>query len=205
MALSEFEPLVAALKEKGVEFESGLTADELKGIEQRYEFSFPPDLSDFLSVALPVSEDFPNWRKGTSKETKGDCPIDYSMDWPYRGMCFDIENNSFWMRDWGPKPDDLQEAFEIARKMVKAAPPLIPVFSHRYLPAEPLAAGNPIISVYQTDIIYYGRDLRTYFTHEFKLSAIDHATATEGSHRIRFGSDIIDGIGTQSKSNRFMP
>lgn len=126
------------------------------------------------------------------KLSGGDWPIAKQLDWPYNGICFDIENDGFWMRDWGPKPGDLQAAFDIARKMVKAAPPLIPIFSHRFLPGEPLAAGNPVISVYQTDIIYYGRDLCAYLTHEFQLSAIDHEAATRNSKRIRFWSDITD-------------
>jgi len=36
-----------------------------------------------------------------------------------------------------------------------------------YLPAEPLLAGNPVFSVYQTDIIHYGCDLWDYFVNEF--------------------------------------
>ncbi len=44
---------------------------------------------------------------------------------------------------------------------------MIPVFSHRYLPDDPNEAGNPVFSVYQTDIIYYGADLLDYFENEF--------------------------------------
>lgn len=35
------------------------------------------------------------------------------------------------------------------------------------IPAEPHLPGNPIFSVHQTDIIYYGIDLRDYLIHEF--------------------------------------
>lgn len=45
MAPSELEIVVGALK--GIEFEAGLTPDELKGVEQRYEFSFPPVYANF--------------------------------------------------------------------------------------------------------------------------------------------------------------
>lgn len=180
------------MRDKGIVFEAGLSAAEFRAVENRYGFHFPPDLREFLSLALPTDNDFPNWRSGKIKGNKEGYGIECILDWPYRGMCFDIENNSFWMRDWGPRPDNLREAFRIAQKMVKAAPPLIPVFSHRYLPAEPLAAGNPVISVYQTDIIYYGRDLCTYLTHEFEVSPISHEAATTDSKRIRFWSDIID-------------
>ena len=35
------------------------------------------------------------------------------------------------------------------------------------LPDRPREAGNPVFSVYQTDNIYYGRDLFNYFCNEF--------------------------------------
>jgi hypothetical protein len=108
------------------------------------------------------------------------------------GICFDVEHDGFWIRDWGPKPDVLQEAFQIARKLVKQAPPLIPVFSHRFLPAEPATAGNPVLSVYQTDIIYYGIDLASYFANEFEFPPASHGNGDKSPRRIRFWSDIID-------------
>jgi hypothetical protein len=46
-------------------------------------------------------------------------------------------------------------------------PTLIPIYAHRYLPAQPVLAGNPVFSVYQTDIMHYGNDLASYFAHEF--------------------------------------
>ena len=50
---------------------------------------------------------------------------------------------------------------------VAKAPRLIPILSHRYMPDDPPLAGNPVFSVYQTDIIYYGYDLASYFESEF--------------------------------------
>ena len=44
---------------------------------------------------------------------------------------------------------------------------MIPVFAHRYLPASPWASGNPVFSIYQTDIIYYGLNLPSYLFAEF--------------------------------------
>ncbi len=46
---------------------------------------------------------------------------------------------------------------------------MIPVFAHRMLPSEPHLEGNPVFSVHQTDIIYYGFDLDDYLRHEFRL------------------------------------
>jgi hypothetical protein len=63
------------------------------------------------------------------------------------------------------------------RDLAAAAPRLIPVFGHRYLLAEPCQTGNPVLSIYQTDVVVYGADLRCYLLAEFAgLLGIDHDT-----------------------------
>jgi hypothetical protein len=85
----------------------------------------------------------------------------------------------------------------MARGAVGRVPKLIPVFSHRYMPVEPRLAGNPLLSVYQTDIIYYGRDLRTYLVHEFGKSSHVEATTPEPRH-VSFWSDLVQRINTRA-------
>jgi hypothetical protein len=90
--------LAEDLRAKGVRFEAGLTDEEIHGIEGEYAFSFPPDLRLFLQFALPVSEDFPNWRTGfvlhPMVEWQGGVavarghnliPISQRLDWPAEG------------------------------------------------------------------------------------------------------------------------
>lgn len=156
------------LKSQHVVFEEGLSHSEIDHCEQRFQFRFPPDLRAFLQTTLPVGiesesgrDPFPNWR--SDDETR----LRERLDWPFDGIAFDITNDAFWLDEWGPKPSSLQDALQIARRHVEAAPRLIPVYGHRYLPSEPLLAGNPVFSVYQTDIIFYGIDLWDYFSNEF--------------------------------------
>lgn len=82
-------------------------------------------------------------------------------------MIFDIEHNAFWLKAWGQKPNVLADAVEVAREAVAKAPTLIPILAHRYIPDDPPLAGNPVFSVCQTDIIYYGYDLASYFGNGF--------------------------------------
>ncbi len=154
----------AALEKAGVIFEQGLTKSEIGRIETEFGFTFPPDLAEFLSFALPVSGGFINWRSAP-KEV-----LLERLDWPADGACFDIEHDGFWLGEWGPRPAALPKAFEVAREMLAQAPKLIPIFSHRYLPDRPSLPGNPVFSVYQTDIIYYGIDLFDYLKNEFYVS-----------------------------------
>jgi hypothetical protein len=178
------ESLANEFRKLGMPFEKGLTDSEMLSRERELGFEFPPDLKLVLQTFLPIGEDFPNWRSGPDKELR-----DW-LDWPFRGMCFDIENNSFWLPEWGARPTNLAAAVEITRKALAEAPKLIPVFSHRYIPDSPTAPGNPILSVYQTDIIYYGFDLPSYFNREFGIS--EPLWASKSPRRVPFWSDIID-------------
>jgi hypothetical protein len=149
------------LVQAGVIFESGLTHTEILQIEERYQFRFPPDLRDFLMFALPISNGFLNWREADEER------IVKSLLWPYIAICFYIDDNSFWLKEWGERSASLDEAFAIAKKAVEEAPVLIPIAGHRYIPDRPNEAGNPVFSVYETDIIYYGANLGNYLENEF--------------------------------------
>lgn len=201
-AMPSLTIVLEAMRQKGIAFESGLTAQELEAIEDRYGFRFPADLREFLSLGLPVSDDFPNWRTGKLNRGADSRTIAGLLNWPADGICFDIENNKFWMQDWGAKPDQLEHAFRVAREFLKQAPRLIPVFSHRFLPAEPLTAGSPVISVYQTDIIYYGADLASCWIREFELPTINEGNGSKSPRRIRFWSDVIDRMDSEFESER---
>jgi hypothetical protein len=111
-------------------------------------------------------------------------------------MCFDISNNAFWLDSWGPKPPALSDAYAVARAAVAQAPRLIPICGHRYLPDRPREAGNPVFSVYQTDIIYYGKDLFDYFCNEYRsFFGRREDFVVEGDLRhIEFWSDFAESI-----------
>jgi hypothetical protein len=70
---------------------------------------------------------------------------------------------------------------------------LIPICSHRYIPAAPHEAGNPVFSVHQTDIIYYGADLMDYLQNEFNFYFGRTGYAITGSpKRIPFWSELTE-------------
>ncbi|AII57433.1 hypothetical protein ASJ33_01540 [Dehalococcoides mccartyi] len=174
------------LEQKGVIFEEGLSEEETVLIEQKYDFKFPPDLREFLSLGLPVSDDFINWRSDSEKSIRG------KLDWPYDSMCFDVENDEFWLPEWGKKPQSHEKACEIVKKALDKMPKLIPICSHRYIPDTPCEAGNPVFSVYQTDIIYYGRNLGDYLEIEFDRSR-KWDLQTGYIKQIEFWSEFAEG------------
>lgn len=178
------EAVVNVLHERGIECARGLTDAEISAAESENGFHFPPDLRSLLEHAMPVGDQFPNWREPGSDSMRS------RLDFPADGICFDIEHNDFWLPEWSKRPMGLEAAYSIAREAVRAAPFLIPVYSHRYMPASPCEAGNPVLSVYQADIIPYGFDLPSYLFAEFGIP--NPFPVPPSPREIAFWSEIMD-------------
>ena len=169
---------------------SGYSEDELIGVQQLYSLRFPPDLADIYRKRRSVipKDDF-DWVRTPRAE------IERMLAWPLEGMLFDIDNNGFWMQEWGEKPTKKSAQGEIARAAIAAAPKLIPIYGHRYIPEEPHAHGNPIFSVYQTDIICYGVNLAVYIRAETRgylpTETLESPDLAPPLRRIRFWSFFI--------------
>lgn len=173
MTKKQAKQIIQLLSSKGVHFDSGLTDDEIVQIEQKFELQFPPDLNLFLQTALPTSEGFVNWRLGLKSKDEA-AQIMNRLNWPLEGMLFDLKSNDFWTDAWGKRPDNYEESILIAKKHYETYPKLIPIYSHRYIPSRPNEKDNPVFSVHQMDIIYYGFDLATYFANEFRFALMDN-------------------------------
>jgi hypothetical protein len=146
----------------------GLTDTEFARIEEHYEFEFADDHRAFLAAGLPLSRPTPG-RHGPWPDWRHGDPVDLRerLDWPVRGTLFDVEHNAFWHPSWGQRPGRTREALSTARQHLSQALTMIPVHSHRYLPAGRGTWGHPVLSIHQTDIIVYGTDLADYINQEF--------------------------------------
>ncbi len=71
-------------------------------------------------------------------------------------------------------------------------PKLIPIYSHRYIPSSLNEIGNPVYSVHQTDIIYYGKDLWDYFNIEFGNKMHKDIAFNEIKTKIPFWSELCE-------------
>lgn len=178
--------------QRGTRWKDGLPEDEITDLERRWGLRFPPDYRFFLErlhapdrpvlscsfadkdaanaatavlarahwdehqeMVLRERPSFHNW-------STDDDAIVGAYEWLSDGLVFDVEQNDLWQRDWGRKPASRKGRRARIRELVAGAPKLVPVIGHRYLLAEPLAVGNPVFSVYQSDIIVYETDLRTF-------------------------------------------
>src|SRR5262245_7959995 len=88
-ASDRWDQIRDCLRKAGISFDAGLTSGERRAAELRFGFRFPPDLGDFLGGGLPVGDRWPNWRAPGPREAQ-------QLEWPFDGMCFDIEHNKFW-------------------------------------------------------------------------------------------------------------
>lgn len=95
------------------------------------------------------------------------------------------------MDEWGLKPTSYEDQKNIVQRELANQPKLIPIYSHRYIPDAPNLAGNPVFSVYQTDIIYYGFDLLDYFIKEFRLELPRLYAEDIEPRKIKFWNKII--------------
>ncbi|MFJ3876827.1 hypothetical protein ACIPW5_05145 [Streptomyces sp. NPDC090077] len=140
----------------------GLDARELDAVEARFGFAFSADHRVFLGAGLPHgSPMWPDWRNGDPEDLAS------RLARPAEGVLFDVEHGGFWHPDWGPKPAGTYDALRIARSALSTVPRLVPVYGHRYLPGTAGEWGHPVLSVHQTDIIFYGNDLADYVRREF--------------------------------------
>jgi hypothetical protein len=142
-----------------------MTETQISQAEVFYSIVFPPDFKELLRTFLPVSDSFYDWSNYSADNVK---KIRDSLKWPIEGALFDVRENELWLKTWGKKPSDINERLLIAEKNMINVPKLIPIHSHRYIPSVPNEAGNPIFSVYQMDVIFYGSNIWEYFYVEFK-------------------------------------
>ncbi|WP_066949201.1 hypothetical protein [Microtetraspora fusca] len=104
------------------------------------------------------------------------------------GVLFDVEHNAYWHEEWGDRPAAMTEAIDLARRRLAEAPTMVPVFGHRYLPAGRGTFGHPVLSMHQTDIVFYGLDLADYIRREFTWFGI---RAQEPKSTVAFWSDFV--------------
>jgi hypothetical protein len=166
----------------------GLSSEQIASIEAQLGFRMPDDFAYLLrNVQDPGGVLFP-WPQFDKRR------YDASIEWVLHGIEFDIEKSHLWLeRRWGKRPDTLSAALTIAREDFATWPRLLPICGHRFLPAEPCCPGNPVLSIMQTDIIYYGVDLAHYLLREFVDRDYARHTHAPKIRRIAVWSDFAEG------------
>ena len=111
-------------------------------------------------MELKESPSFMNWL--TDDDT-----VKERLDWLWEGISFDAKHTGLWPSSWGHKPAEYESMKAEVRSIMQGAPQLIPLFGHRYLLAEPCESGNPVFSVWQSDIVVFSASLRDLLLLDF--------------------------------------
>jgi hypothetical protein len=180
-----YEKLIMKLKEKGIKFHEGLSSQEIKEIEKKYEILFTKELKKFYTIALPVSDGFYNWRNFNNENVR---LIKQMLKNPADDLREYIDE-IYWCDDWGDEPDNVDEKNKILIKKIDSAPKLIPIYSHRYIACFE-SKQNPVFSIHGTDIIYYGENLESYLEIEFGYKQYSEMK-TEDIIPVPFWSDLL--------------
>jgi len=160
-----------------------LKDEEIDAVEKKYGVQFMPEHREFLKILHtldrrqvvthepdeegdePTSQTFAffyNWLKDEEE-------IKSRLEWPYETILQDMLGpNGTWLESWGKRPVADEEKAHILRDWLSKAPRLVPLTSHRFLVSEPHLTDRPVLSVYGSDIIVYGWDMRVYLLNELQ-------------------------------------
>jgi hypothetical protein len=160
----------------------GLEEEEIDAIEDKYQIKFTQEHRAFLNILHTIDRKEPiecyddnselyyieksffhNWKTDDEE-------LNYCFNWPSETILTDVLGvNKIWLKSWGkvrPKSDVTKK--EIFSNWLKQAPKLIPIFGHRFVVSTPSDCDNPILSVYGSDVIVYGWNMRHYLLSELK-------------------------------------
>ncbi len=167
----------------------GAPRSKLDEIESYLGHSLPEDLAYLAQHTLDPNGLALRWLQGPAA-------IEEFEDWVRQGLLFDIEQAALWLADWGPRPESPAERLELFEAEFESWPKLLPLDGHRAIPASPVEAGNPVFSVMQSDIIYYGTTLADWMSLDLTLDGRgDYAkhNAVEHVRHIPIWSDFAEG------------
>ncbi len=160
----------------------GLNDSEIDKIEIKHNIKFTPDHREFLRILHTLDrkyiitdpEQFPEGTTVFYKESSffydwlsDNQEIKNALNWPFRTIFEDIVGkNGVWLKSWGNRVESDEEREEVFSKWYSQAPKLLPLTRHRFLVSEPNEINNPVLSVWGSDIIVYGWNLRSYILNE---------------------------------------
>ncbi|WBV56162.1 hypothetical protein PFY10_18340 [Chryseobacterium daecheongense] len=161
-----------------------LTDQQIDEVEKKYSIQFTPEHKEFLRILhtidkkekIEYTEDGEDDAETLIEENslfynwlQDDDEIKKMLEWPYRTICEDvIGKNQVWLKSWGKRPSEKEERKKTFTDWYNEAPKLVPMHRHRFVVGDGSFMHNPVLSIWGSDIIVYGWNLRTYLLNELK-------------------------------------
>lgn len=143
------------------EWPDGISEDKIQRAESIAGFKFPDDFRLFLRNLHDPNGTFFPWGRVTKQM------LSKKLETVISGFIFDVDESGFWPTSWGDRPNRKKVRDQKVREELSKWPRIIPIVGNRYLLAEPLQSGNAVISINQSDVIYYGPDLGRFLCNNF--------------------------------------
>jgi hypothetical protein len=180
------ETTIAHLREIGVDVGPGLTEAQLAAGDAAFGVPLPRELRLLLAAGVPTGRRWARWSEGAEVvAADARAHLDHIF-------CVDIVENGYWCPRFGDRPADDERAVDQARAAVRAAPPLIPLYAHRFLTT--MAVGpRPVLSVWAPhDTVRCGADLATYLAQDHRIPG--PAWVPEPDVPVPFWEDVFEDI-----------
>ena len=159
--------MIHRLKNSGVEFAEGMTAQELDCTEEFFRFRFPTEIRAFLSCGVPMGSSFFQYRERTEENYNRFLAFQQSIK---ESFLYDLANNRedmaklFSDQAWDHLENGAFDGAVLA--YLEESVKLIPFYAHRCFFDG--MDGMPIVSFWQpVDSIIYGSDFENYLACEF--------------------------------------
>ena len=151
----------------GTCWKAGMSQAEIDQAEEIFGAPFPAEYRAFLAI-LNAPNKAAHWFLFDGDELKPAPPRNIFTDWSQgladvdrkeadliSGILFDVEKGAIWHDYWGERPNSEADRAAHIRGLVQSAPRLIPLHSHRFLVSGLDLEPTPVLSVMQSDVIYY--------------------------------------------------
>lgn len=159
--------MIRKLKKAGILFAAGLRREEFTEIEAFFGFRFPREIREFLSRAVPVGEEFFDWRDLSEANLQKFRDFQKRIE---EAFLFDAEHCEDLLREFlGDTAAGItdREALKTAvLDWLHRSVRLIPFYAHRCFFDG--MDDMPIVSFWQAvDAVFYGSDFENYLENEF--------------------------------------
>lgn len=163
-----------------------LSLDDIQKIEKVYNYNFSEKYKNFLYKRFFIFEEGYDWKDFSEDNIK---KIKTLITDPIEYIKEDIREVE-WNDRWGLEPEDYEEKKERINILLESAPKLFPVFSHRYIPVID-HENPPVLSIHGLDIIYYGKNYKSYIRNENSNAFLSEHFSLEKYPYVPFWTDLM--------------
>lgn len=160
-------PMIKKLRKAGIAFTAGMDEEEIHRCEAFFGFRFPREIRAFLACAVPVGEEFFDWRDLSEANLQRFRDFQRHIEDTF---VFDVEHSEDLLQefigDTVARITDRETLKTVVLDWLHRSVRLIPFYAHRCFFDG--MDEMPIVSFWQAvDTIFYGSDFENYLENEF--------------------------------------